>query len=106
MSKQTNEIGYRVIVEPRTMEPFWYRGILGREDGNAKRLKDMKSIAKNIAEQIKRHVDDVASVEVEAETEAVCSHCGGDWTEDGSDYNGGCCAEDEAHNPENATQPA
>lgn len=106
MSKKTNEIGYRVIVEPHTLEPFWYRGIMGHDAGMAQRLKDQKANAQTIAEQIKRHVDNVGSVEVETETQEVCSHCGSAWTEDGSDYNGGCCAEDEAHNHELAHNAA
>ncbi|MCG5241367.1 hypothetical protein ACIU1J_27510 [Azospirillum doebereinerae] len=98
MAKQINETGYRVVVEPKLLEAFWYRGILG-DKGAAQRLKDLRSLADQIADQIKRHVDGVGNIEVEAETEAVCSHCGSGWTEESAVYNGGCCAEDEGSNP-------
>lgn len=38
------------------------------------------------------------------EREFTCSGCGAAWTEKSSTYNGGCCAADEANNPE-ATEP-
>lgn len=99
MAKQINETGYRVTVEPKVLGLFWYRSFFG-EKGEAQRLKDLKSLADQIADQIKRHVDDVERIAVEAETEAVCSHCGLEWTKEDSAYNGGCCDEDEKANPE------
>lgn len=61
----------------------------------------MKTDAEKMVEQIKRHVDDVGNVTVEADGEYVCEHCGSKWTEGNSPYNGGCCDEDEkAHLPQ------
>lgn len=98
MAKQINETGYRVVVDPKPEMSIFYH-IYG-DNWKTKRLEDLKSKAEEIAAQIKRHVDNVGFVQVEAETEAVCSHCGRDWTEDGAAYNGGCCDEDEKANPE------
>lgn len=105
MSKQINETGYRVIVEPKALELFWYRNFFG-DSAAAERLKDLRSLADQIADQIKRHADSVGRIAVEAETEAVCSHCGSGWTEASTSYNGGCCDEDEVSNPENAPATA
>ncbi len=57
-----------------------------------------------IASQIRRHVDGLSSdrsrgVHVSWTNENVCSHCGADWTEDASDYNGGCCTKDIENEP-------
>lgn len=48
-----------------------------------------------IADQIKRHCDDVGDVDIIYDTPCVCSHCGCKWTEDSPDYNGGCCEKDQ-----------
>ena len=39
------------------------------------------------------------AVSDDIEVEARCSYCGRSWTENGRDYNGGCCDEDEKNNP-------
>ncbi len=53
---------------------------------------------------VKRHVlphfDGLAEVDTHMVEEAVCQHCNWRWTEDSPEYNGGCCAMDEANNPE------
>lgn len=77
---------YRVVVEPR-----WI-GIAGWDE----------ETCNTIAEQIRRHVDDVDSIRIEFDQKSICEHCGWRWTEESDSYNGGCCDEDEKNNPEPA----
>lgn len=87
---------YRVVVAPA--RAGWI-SLSGRSD--------QEITCDNIADQIKRHVDDVASIEIEFDQAHVCAHCGSDWTEDSPDYNGGCCQDDEdAHNARQQEQSA
>ena len=51
--------------------------------------------ADSIVKNIRRHVDDIGHVYVENEYQDECEHCGSQWTEDSSTYNGGCCAKDQ-----------
>jgi hypothetical protein len=56
-----------------------------------------RSECASLRDQIKRHVDDIGSVDVVIATERVCEHCGSRWTEaDDARHNGGCCDKDEA----------
>lgn len=70
-------------------------------------------VADEIVALIMRHVSptirdaggDVRSfgahdVEITFEEDARCGHCGQRWTEVSPDYNGGCCGEDAANDPE------
>lgn len=75
--KKTIKRNFRVIVTPRT---FYKEADL--------------SDCEEIAQQIKRHVDNVLDVHAAWDNEELCEHCDSEWTEDG-DYNGGCCEEDE-----------
>lgn len=95
-----------VVVEPRSMgnfgsirtcESLFYGD---SEIEQARLLRDKEDRCKEIAEQIRRHVDFVDHVRIEYETEALCSHCGWRWTEESDTYNGGCCSKDEEANPE------
>lgn len=51
------------------------------------------------------HQDDVGryckriEVDFTLEHDARCEHCNNTWTEDGPDYNGGCCDKDEEGAP-------
>lgn len=53
-----------------------------------------------MADEIRRHVDDVAHVQPDWESGYVCEYCGYPWGEESTLYNGGCCDEDEKHSPE------
>jgi len=64
-------------------------------DHRARIADDLRSTCETIASEIRRHVDDVASVVVNYDRVPVCEHCGADWTEDSPDYNGGCCRKDQ-----------
>jgi len=59
-----------------------------------------------IVVDIKRHVDNVSDRDMNIETEYVCSHCGSAWTERSTEYNGGCCDEDEKGTRETASATA
>lgn len=89
MAKQINKYNWRVEVFPKPTV-YGFRINEGRED----------KVCKEIAEQIKRHCDEIDQVCVEYDKEPVCEHCGYSWTEDGDAYNGGCCAKDEDGKPE------
>lgn len=92
--------GYRVIVNVEVVNSKnpYYR----RTPEEAKREAD------DIVKNIKRHVDLEPYVQpyVEADSEAVCEHCGYHWGEDSASYNGGCCDKDEECNPETSVQAA
>ena len=97
---------FRVIVEPRDMTNFGSvqvsRGMLySGEDAQQRWERDMQARCEEIAADIKRHADNVASAWVEFDQEPVCEHCGDAWSEDNDTYNGGCCEKDEAANPIN-----
>lgn len=53
--------------------------------------------ANEIKDAIKRHIDDVESVDVYWDTVSKCSHCGYDWEEDSLTKEPQCCqkAQDE-----------
>lgn len=71
-------------------------------------------IADEIVELVLRHVTPHVSeslnvrsfgkweVETSIEEDARCEHCNHVWTEEGPDYNGGCCALDAQLTPEGA----
>ena len=107
MPKKTIETEWRVIIEPRSLGNF---GIASMSDAvvcpdEAERLREYQQKCENIATEVKRHVDDVGSVFVDAITEDVCEFCGGPWTEDDSTFNGGCCDKDMENEPvEEATR--
>jgi hypothetical protein len=58
---------------------------------------DQLDVVHDIAKAVKRHVDAVDETVVVIGY--TCEHCAARWTETSVDYNGGCCAEDERHNP-------
>lgn len=61
---------FRVEVTPR--EPY-----LGRDPKKAEAI--WADLCKDIASQIKRHVDDVGSADVVFDTKESCSHCDYGW---------------------------
>ncbi len=97
--KETN---FRVVITPRGLGQF---GSISVGDSffypdSAKRSEAYRDRCRDIEGQVKRHVDEVGSIDIECDREEVCSHCGSEWTEASDTYNGGCCDEDEAGNPE------
>lgn len=96
---------FRVEVTPRGLGDFGSisvgTGLIYGRGPDAKRRieRDEQERCNEIANAIKRHVDNVYSAEVKFDKGYVCGHCGKDWTEDSTEYNGGCCDADEANNP-------
>lgn len=90
--KHSQNTNWRVVVP--VFEPYWMvkRDRIARE-------RELRNSAEAIAAQVRRHVDDGEGAVVDCDVEFSCSHCGSPWTEDGNDYNGGCCGEDEKNNP-------
>lgn len=78
------------------------RGLIWlRRKSPGEELKIKQDAARSIMAEIKRHVDDVESVEIVEEfNEGACEFCGAEWTEESDTYNGGCCDKDEENNPE------
>ena len=95
MPKNDKRDNYRIEVYPRAAGDFGvaHIGSMTRTDAEERALCD------EIARDIRRHVDNVGSVQVVSDSTPECSYCGAWWTEDSPDYNGGCCDKDEAHNP-------
>lgn len=57
-------------------------------------VSDANETCYQIEADIKRHVNDVLSVTIVHDINATCSHCGAQWTDDSSEFNGGCCDKD------------
>lgn len=98
MTRATVQSNYRVIVEPRRLGSF---GSISVPDsfvctGEENRSRQYRERCESIVQDVKRHVDEVGNVYLESDESQVCSHCGAEWTEPGQDYNGGCCAADQA----------
>ncbi len=104
MSKTKGPKGnFRVKVTPRSMTDYGFASMstsLVYGDDTKRWEDDMQERCKEIADQVRRHADNVAYVAVECDQMDVCQHCGSRWTEASPEYNGGCCDKDEATNPE------
>lgn len=94
---------YRVIIEPRRLGDFVYYSVsdyLVCPDLQ-RRQQQYKERCDEIASEVRRHVDNVGSVEVVCDSIEVCEHCGAEWTEQSKNYNGGCCDADQKAYEEN-----
>lgn len=104
MSKKTNIEGYAVVVfvPVRDASDHWHQPAITPEDAHA--------MAKDIRESIARHLShdfefaQFRNIDIDVQSQAVCEHCGYTWTEKSAAYNGGCCDEDEKHNPDPQAQ--
>lgn len=90
MARKIQYDNHRVVVYP--VAPWIV--YIDKEHDTYRRVCD------DIAQAIRRHVDDVAAANVEWDTNPVCEYCGERWTETSEIYNGGCCDKDEEHRPE------
>ena len=88
--KTKQRVNYRVEVCPRSPGEFG----VGYISGIGWIEAEEQRACKKIAEQVKRHVDGLAGVNVVWDTEETCEHCGATWTEGDSKHNGGCCDKD------------
>lgn len=98
MAKTVKHDNYRVVIEPRRLGDF---GCISMSDrmvcrDEADRLRQYKERCLDIAADVKRHVNNVGRVDIEFDSMPVCEHCGSEWTEEGYEYNGGCCEKDQA----------
>ena len=100
MRKEGAKMNFRVVIEPRSLGDFGSirmssSFLYGNTEAERKRMeRDMQDRCEEIAKDVKRHVDQVRSVNVDFDQEYVCEHCGAEWTEGKSLYNGGCCDKD------------
>lgn len=88
MPKIIKNSNYRVVIEPQDLSNIERRFHKDPESVE----KSIKNRCNDIAESIKRHVDNIDRVDIEFDTDETCSHCGLEWCED---YNGlpTCCTE-------------
>lgn len=100
--KQGHKSNFRVVIDPRGLGNFggisvsknW---LYGHTDADQKRMeRDEEDRANEIMQDVKRHVDNVGHVSIDFDQNDVCEHCGSDWTEKSTEYNGGCCDADQA----------
>jgi len=84
MAKKEIREYYRVVVEPRNLGNLG--GVHVPEsviESSAERRREMYAgICDDIADEIKRHVDNIGCVSVEHDTRYVCEYCGYEWEED------------------------
>ena len=82
---------FRVEVYPRRAGDFGFCKI----SGVYRSEQEEESMCHEIAQDVRRHVDNLGEVIVQWESNLVCEFCGSDWTEPkDSPHNGGCCGED------------
>ena len=97
MSKKTTQENFRVVIEPRGLGQFGSVSVSDRlfckDEEDLQR--QYKARCNDIVADVKRHIDDVGSVWIESDYVNTCEYCGARWTEDASDYNGGCCEKDQ-----------
>lgn len=78
--KITRQSNFRVVIEPRLLGNYGWMSITDRTP-TEETAKEYLSRCRSIADDVRRHVDDVHSVDVECDTKEVCSHCGREWEE-------------------------
>lgn len=83
MAKIFKKSNFRVLVEPKRLGNY---GSVRTSDNFLRTEqqveKDYQRRCDEIVEQIKRHVDDVDSANVEYDSDPVCSLCGSPWEQD------------------------
>jgi hypothetical protein len=97
MGKKTTQQNFRVVIEPRGLGNF---GSVSMSDrmfckDEADRQRQYRELCEEIAQDVKRHVDNVGWVGVESDDVHECEHCHSTWTEESAEYNGGCCDKDQ-----------
>ncbi len=80
MAKLERKSNFRVIVEPKRLGDFGSIRVSDSFFRNEAQIeKDYIRRCNEIVEQIKRHVDEVDSVQVEYDVDTVCGYCGREW---------------------------
>ncbi|MFD9763233.1 hypothetical protein ACFWXI_06775 [[Kitasatospora] papulosa] len=72
--KHTTREDYRVVITPRRLGDLGWMSISDRM-ASSDPDRDMRERCEEITEQVKRHVDNVSSVEVQFTEVHTCSHC-------------------------------
>ncbi|WP_097933331.1 MULTISPECIES: hypothetical protein [unclassified Streptomyces] len=76
--KKTTREDFRIVITPRRLGDLGWMSISDRmASDNIER--DTRERCEEIAEQVKRHVDNVGSVEVQFTEVHTCSHCSLTW---------------------------
>ncbi|WP_329163962.1 hypothetical protein OHB49_29040 [Streptomyces sp. NBC_01717] len=76
--KRTTRDDYRVVVTPRRLGDFGWMSMSDRM-ASSDPDRDMRERCEEIAAAVKRHVDNVGSVEVQFTEVHTCSHCDLTW---------------------------
>src|SRR5580698_6553534 len=77
-------------------------------------LAEVEGVANAVAELVRASVvpqlsqvhglsSDRCTIEIRLEADFRCGHCNSCWTGKSADFNRGCCAQDEANDPERLT---
>lgn len=78
--KVTTRSNFRVVIEPRRLGDYGFVRTSDRLGRSPQQIeKEYQERCEEMADQVKRHVDNVGYVGVECDTEEVCSHCGFHW---------------------------
>ena len=82
--KVSHRSNFRIIVTPKRLGDFGAIRVSDNFFGQSEERieKDYMRRCDDIADQIKRHVDEVDSVEVNYDVEHTCSHCKYEWEVD------------------------
>lgn len=95
MPRKTTLIGGHIEVRLRSPGDYTWAKISGQQRTDREVRRDLATLESGINKKLSKFDDEFGGAEVVYEYEHTCGHCGAGWTEDGPDYNGGCCAEDE-----------
>lgn len=89
---------FHVIITPRSLGNL---GVIHVPDSMVTDgiEKDYLDRCQDIANNAER-LEYVSRAEVCYNEDPVCEHCGRCWSEENTEYNGGCCETDEENNPE------
>ncbi|WP_051878899.1 hypothetical protein [Streptomyces sp. NRRL B-24720] len=78
--KKTTRDDYRVVITPRRLGDFGWMSVSDRM-ASSDPDRDIRERCEEIAAEVKRHVDNVGSVEVQSTEVHTCSHCDCVWEE-------------------------
>ncbi|RLV66299.1 hypothetical protein STAN_1820 [Streptomyces sp. CBMAI 2042] len=78
--KNTAREDYRIVITPRRLGDLGWMSISDRM-ASSDIERDTRERCEEMAEQVKRHVDNVGSVEVQFTEVHTCSHCFLTWEE-------------------------
>jgi hypothetical protein len=91
--KTTITENYRVIIYPRSIGDFGWASISPQaiEPNYIKRQEMYKDKCEEIIDDVKRHVNNVGSVNIEYDSREICEFCKSDWEQDEVTGEPQCC---------------